>query len=426
MSDKSTTTTKPEVKSPEISADRSPLLQHQSELGHTQGLIGDRTSLSQPAPEQSGLSAPASFAPVLHEFIQPKLTVGTPNDKYEQEADRVANEVMRMPSVKEESNSTSPMTTEFPSMQLLQIDKVTSIQRKNSQLEKEDDGEIKEEEIVQAKSNSDRSITPSSLIETQLSSSKKRGASLPLSTRAFMESRFGHDFSSVQVYSDANAISMNHQLNSRAFTHGDSIYFGRGQYNPNTQTGQYLLAHELTHVMQQTGTIKRKMNLSQAENISEPVETESESSNLGDSQNFLDVEIIIKQIINALGSEPDSRSGRVKLLLSRLNLSTRHTVLSQLQTRLSSEQQQTLQTILSELTPDRSQSQTNWETSQQGSLTKDRPLTNANTSQSIERDIVNQMTNRENLERVHLTQLENVKDIPAPVKRDLVIMKQVL
>jgi len=74
---------------------------------------------------------------------------------------------------------------------------------------------------------------------------------VPESVRAFFEPRFGVDFSGVRVHTDSNAVQMNRELNAQAFTHGRDIYFGAGKYNLGTTSGKRLLAHELTHVVQQ-------------------------------------------------------------------------------------------------------------------------------------------------------------------------------
>ncbi len=80
------------------------------------------------------------------------------------------------------------------------------------------------------------------------------GQSLDLATRASMESRFGHDFSRVQVHTDARAAASAQAVNALAYTVGTNVVFGSGQYAPNTRSGQRLLAHELTHVVQQQNT----------------------------------------------------------------------------------------------------------------------------------------------------------------------------
>jgi hypothetical protein len=81
--------------------------------------------------------------------------------------------------------------------------------------------------------------------------SRGGGQPLPETDRDFMERRFGFDFSKVRVHTNSNAIQMSRKLNAQAFTHGSNIYFGAGRYNSGTSAGRRLLAHELTHVVQQ-------------------------------------------------------------------------------------------------------------------------------------------------------------------------------
>ena len=66
-----------------------------------------------------------------------------------------------------------------------------------------------------------------------------------------MGNAFGKDFSNVRIHTDQAAVDMNRQLKSQAFTHGKDIYFNQGRFNPESKTGKQLLAHELTHVVQQ-------------------------------------------------------------------------------------------------------------------------------------------------------------------------------
>ena len=79
------------------------------------------------------------------------------------------------------------------------------------------------------------------------------GAPLERGTRAFMEERFGHDFSAVRVHTDARAAESARAVNARAYTVGSHVVFGDGEYHPGGQTGSRLLAHELVHVVQQRG-----------------------------------------------------------------------------------------------------------------------------------------------------------------------------
>jgi len=98
----------------------------------------------------------------------------------------------------------------------------------------------------------------SSAVEARVSNSRGGGSSLPAETRAFMEPRFGVDFSQVRVHTGTDAAQMCQDLNAQAFTVGRDIYFGNGKYNPQTSGGQQLLAHELTHVVQQGAALRAK------------------------------------------------------------------------------------------------------------------------------------------------------------------------
>jgi hypothetical protein len=83
------------------------------------------------------------------------------------------------------------------------------------------------------------------------------GQPLDAATRVFMESRFGHDFSQVRVHTDAAAAKSARAVNALAYTIGRDVVFGAGQYAPKTNTGQQLLAHELTHFVQQRGVASK-------------------------------------------------------------------------------------------------------------------------------------------------------------------------
>ncbi|MEM9808203.1 MAG: DUF4157 domain-containing protein [Cyanobacteria bacterium P01_D01_bin.56] len=161
-------------------------------------------------------------------FIQPKLTVGQPNDKYEQEADRVAEQVMRMPAP--ESVGTQVQRTPLP-----------KIQRACSACEKEK--KLQAKEIP----GSTPEVTPA--VASRIQSLQGGGQPLPTSTRNFFEPRFGQDFSRVRVHVDAQSTQA---LNAKAYTIGKNIIFNTKQYAPDTTSGRYLLAHELTHTVQQS------------------------------------------------------------------------------------------------------------------------------------------------------------------------------
>lgn len=92
----------------------------------------------------------------------------------------------------------------------------------------------------------------SHMVAKRLSITKGLGRPLPDEVRSFMEPRFGVDFSHVRIHTDNNAAQMARDLNATAFTHAGGVYFNSGRYNPDSQSGKRLLAHELTHVIQQS------------------------------------------------------------------------------------------------------------------------------------------------------------------------------
>jgi len=116
----------------------------------------------------------------------------------------------------------------------------------------------KEEEMLQAKPLAQRQVgleggdvEPG--IEQSIQQSQGKGHALADSLRTSMEGAFGADFSGVRVHDDTEAAALNDSMQARAFTTGQDIYLRQGEYNPGNSTGQELLAHELTHVVQQSG-----------------------------------------------------------------------------------------------------------------------------------------------------------------------------
>jgi Domain of unknown function (DUF4157) len=166
---------------------------------------------------------------------QAKLTIGAPGDRYEQEADRVAEQVMRPPAASGAASLAPPSWTAAAG---------THVQRMCAGCEKED------EKIRGKPIGSSLELSPG--VARGIEGTRGGGAPLPAATRAFFEPRFGHGFDHVRVHHDAGAQAMASQVNARAFTIGRDVYFNAGQYVPSTSVGQRLLAHELTHVVQQS------------------------------------------------------------------------------------------------------------------------------------------------------------------------------
>lgn len=165
--------------------------------------------------------------------IQAKPTIGQPGDKYEQEADRVVKQIMRMPAL---SHTSSPVSSQAAPPR---------IQRLCSKCE---DELRRQPMVVQAKASDPPALTPT--VQSRIQLLRGSGKPLPQSVRNFFEPRFGRDFSQVRIQTDASSTQA---LNALAYTVGSNIVFGSGQYAPDTSPGKRLLAHELTHVVQQNG-----------------------------------------------------------------------------------------------------------------------------------------------------------------------------
>lgn len=176
--------------------------------------------------------------------IQPKLTVNTPGDRYEQEADAMAKLVMRKPIQQASAMSEIGMISR-------------SIQGKGPSGEKNEKDSMPQ--MRKTDSGSGGFHASPGLI-SQLGSSNGRGTPLPFQTRSFMENAFSTDFSQVRVHTEGQAAEMSNEIQAKAFTHSQDIYFNSGEYNPQSREGKELLAHELTHTLQQEkGTIHRQM-----------------------------------------------------------------------------------------------------------------------------------------------------------------------
>jgi hypothetical protein len=185
--------------------------------------------------------------------IQAKLVVGQPGDKYEQEADRVADVVMRMPESgvqrRAEEEKKLPTKTITP-IQALTIQRQDDEEEEELKKKKKEEEE-EEEELIMEKGISGKVPEVSDNLQARLNQSKGGGQPLSSETLSFMEERFGVDFSPVRIHTDSEASQMARALNAEAFTHGRDIYFGAGRYSPNTSSGKRLIAHEFTHIVQQ-------------------------------------------------------------------------------------------------------------------------------------------------------------------------------
>ncbi len=177
-------------------------------------------------------------------FFQAKLSVNEPGDKYEKEADTVANAVV--------NNSNQTPAVQQNSIQKLSADpekeKKEGIQKMDMPLKEDEKKKLMKP--VQKKQEGN-AVAASPQISSKIEQSSGRGKALPAKTLHQMNSSFGVDFSNVRIHNDSEAAGMNKELNAQAFTHGSDIYFNEGKYNPENSQGKFLLAHELTHVVQQ-------------------------------------------------------------------------------------------------------------------------------------------------------------------------------
>jgi hypothetical protein len=137
-------------------------------------------------------------------------------------------------------------------------------EEENLQQKKEEEKQGKDEDKqIQKSAAADANPSDNSNLESNLNSSKGGGSPLSGNTKKEMESGFGTDFSNIRIHNDSNAVQMNKQLGSQAFATGSNIYFNEGKFNPNSQSGKHLLAHELTHTVQQGATIRKKPEMIQ-------------------------------------------------------------------------------------------------------------------------------------------------------------------
>lgn len=165
-------------------------------------------------------------------IIQPKLTINQPNDIYEQEADAMETSIMRMP----DQGNVQPF---FHS-----VNSSNGIQKKCAHCEEEDKLQMKGE------SGAGGGMAAPAIVHNTINSG---GKPLDANTKTFMESRFGYDFGNVQIHDDSSAHQSSAAINALAYTHGNHVVFGAGWYQPTTDPGKQLIAHELTHVLQQGG-----------------------------------------------------------------------------------------------------------------------------------------------------------------------------
>ncbi len=194
--------------------------------------------------------------------VQTKLSIGQPGDTYERQADQMADQVInantntavqqKCAACEQEEQQNLQAKPFFNTITPLNEGALKPVQKDEPE-EREAQASLQrapeEEEPLQAKSNSAPFPTP--VLESRLQSRKGKGEKLPENTRSEMSQAFGADFSQVSVHTDSEAQQMSQSIQAQAFTHGSDIYFNSGKYDTSSSSGKHLLAHELTHTVQQ-------------------------------------------------------------------------------------------------------------------------------------------------------------------------------
>ncbi len=222
----------------------------------------------------------------LRRLLQARLTVNPPDDAYEREADRVAEAVMSMPErqvqrrpgetlrshpevlpitpllqrqEEEEEELQAVVQRQEEEEEELQAQAVVQRQEEEEEepiqatllVQRQMEAEEEEEEPAQAKGEVRRTPEVAPGLERRIHGLQGGGRPLPESERAFFEPRFGRDLGEVRIHTGKHAAEMAQELKAHAFTVGPNVVFGAGGYAPETAAGRRLLAHELTHVVQQ-------------------------------------------------------------------------------------------------------------------------------------------------------------------------------
>jgi hypothetical protein len=210
------------------------------------------------------------------EALQPKLRINAPGDRYEQEADRLADQVMAVPAhplFGEAAAATaagSPLgmrVTPLIQRQSIDDDEMAqtkrepniALQRAPAPQEAEAETKDEEEEPLQTRracsgdcaADTASPPEPSATFETQVADGRSGGDPLPRDLRAFMERRLGVDLGHVRIHADHRAATLSAAVDALAFTVGPHVYFGTGQFDPASDAGRRLIAHELVHTLQQ-------------------------------------------------------------------------------------------------------------------------------------------------------------------------------
>lgn len=186
--------------------------------------------------------------------IQPSLRVSQPSDAAEAEADRVAHAVVSMPApAPDATHRSAPMLHRA---------------------------------VARAAKKGTKTASAGADVEKEVRKAATGGAALPPKVRKTLEPRFRASFAGVRIHTDGNAAKLSAKLGARAFTFGNHIFFGGGAYDPNSKGGMELIAHELTHTIQQGETIQRKADPAAEARVNQRTERQASRLGLSDALNF--------------------------------------------------------------------------------------------------------------------------------------------
>ena len=196
------------------------------------------------------------FAPV-RAGVQAKLRIGRADDGFEREADATADRVVAMPAP---ARPPAAAASAPPAIQSKPDEREKKdIQKKEQpapplvQLKAEDD-----DRKLRRKGGETATPAPTATFEAGLAASRSGGQPLAADARQYMEPGFGADFSGVRVHTDAPAVQLTQSIGAQAFAYQNHVYFNAGQYDTGSSGGRHLLAHELTHVVQQGSAVQRR------------------------------------------------------------------------------------------------------------------------------------------------------------------------
>jgi hypothetical protein len=198
-------------------------------------------------------------APAVHA----KLTVNAPGDKFEQEADRIADKVMRMATRAMPAGMPDRRQPPEANPQRREEEKIFRAAMPEEKIQKApapEEQKVQRDAAAAARSGGVPSVSPD--LQSSIHGKTTGGEPLGSEVRAFMEPRFDADFSNVRIHRDAESASLNNQLSARAFTYKNHVFFSRDQYQPGSSEGKNLLAHELTHTIQQGHSVQRAPQVS--------------------------------------------------------------------------------------------------------------------------------------------------------------------